>query len=100
MSPIEDAEEQRRWQDEDTEEEKMEIEIVAGDSGRWVAREITGRKANGRPTLGRSWTGHSRRHWRRGDIEAAVRAAIQHESASFSEISHAPKGGARWEMAL
>lgn len=79
----------------------MEIKVVVGGSGRWIAREITGRYANGRPRMaGRVWTGIAPRHANRETVAACVSWAMRRGEAGSAAVRAAPKGGWTFEAVV
>lgn len=84
----------------------IEVTIIMGGSGRWIAREIISRAPDGRPSrTGRVWTGHVPRRklrpdQRPGDIVARQIRNGRVAVATWDQIAAAPRGGSTWEQTV
>lgn len=80
----------------------IEIQVIMGGSGKWIAREIITRAPNGRPgRTGRVWVGHVPLRKLRPDQRPAdivARQIRRGRVATWDEITAAPRGGSGWEQ--
>ena len=83
---------------------KINIELIIGGSGRWVAREVVDRHPNGKvAVVGRTWTGHVPRPIRADEdtltrhIEKNINRKPDGGDVSRYGVT-APRGGAVYDM--